>query len=138
MKTDPKLTGGVNVWWIKFFLKAVYATMHMRDHQPPAFHAAPGVDPDWYGHEVFTKTSEISKQVFPITLDIEHPRWTAGLKRLQRANADLARAKAGTGPGAFVRRPSAQARAAAAFAGLYLIPARRHTVPDSPRLEPAH
>jgi magnesium-protoporphyrin IX monomethyl ester (oxidative) cyclase len=33
---------------------------------------------------VFTKTSEISKQVFPITLDIDHPRWQKGLKQLQR------------------------------------------------------
>ena len=85
MKTDPKLTSGKNVLWIKFFLTAVYSTMHVRDHQRPAFHKALGVDPDWYGQEVFKKTSEISKQVFPITLDIDHPRWMPGLKRLQKA-----------------------------------------------------
>jgi magnesium-protoporphyrin IX monomethyl ester (oxidative) cyclase len=86
MKTDPKLTSGMNVYWIKFFLTAVYATMYVRDHQRPAFHAALGVDPDWYAHEVFTKTSKISKQIFPITLDIEHPRWQKNLERLHRAN----------------------------------------------------
>jgi magnesium-protoporphyrin IX monomethyl ester (oxidative) cyclase len=64
--------------WIKFFLTAVYSTMYVRDHQRPAFHAALGVDPDWYGHEVFTKTSELSKQIFPFTLDIDHPRWRRG------------------------------------------------------------
>ncbi|WP_299849922.1 magnesium-protoporphyrin IX monomethyl ester (oxidative) cyclase [uncultured Roseovarius sp.] len=138
MKTDPKLTSGRNVLWIKFFLTAVYATMYVRDHQRPAFHQALGVDPDWYGHAVFTKTSELSKQIFPITLDIDSPRWSAGLKRLQKANADLAEAKSATGPLAFLRRITASARAATAFAGLYFIPAKKHQVPVSTRLEPAY
>jgi magnesium-protoporphyrin IX monomethyl ester (oxidative) cyclase len=138
MKSDPKLTSGTNVLWIKFFLTAVYATMHVRDHQRPAFHAALGVDPDWYGHEVFTKTSAISKQIFPITLDIEHPRWHRGLKRLQVANADLAQARAGTGPGAWLKRLGAQTRAAAAFLNLLTIPAKKHSVPASTRMEPAY
>jgi magnesium-protoporphyrin IX monomethyl ester (oxidative) cyclase len=83
MKTDPKLTRGINVWWIKFFLTAVYGTMYVRDHQRPEFHKALGVDPDWYAREVFIKTSKLSEQIFPITLDIDNPRWDAGLKRLQ-------------------------------------------------------
>jgi magnesium-protoporphyrin IX monomethyl ester (oxidative) cyclase len=97
MKTDPKLTAGVNEWWIKFFLTAVYSTMYVRDHQRPAFHAALGVDTDWYAQEVFTKTSELSKQIFPFTLDIDHPRWQKGLKQLQRANRPIwtGRPKAG-------------------------------------------
>ena len=49
-----------------------------------------GVDPDWYAHEVFTKTSKLSKQIFPITLDIDHPRWKKGLLSIQKANQDLA------------------------------------------------
>ena len=79
MKTDPKLTSGGNEWWIKFFLTAVYSTMWVRDHQRPAFHAALGVDEEWYGQEVFKKTSELSKQIFPFTLDIEHARWKPAL-----------------------------------------------------------
>ena len=97
-----------------------------------------GVDPDWYGHEVFTKTSELTKQIFPITLDIDNPRWAAGLKRLQKANADLAEAKEQTGPGAWLRRLGAQVRATAAFVGLYTIPAKKHERPASTRLEPAY
>ncbi len=138
MKTDPKLTSGSNVYWIKFFLTAVYATMYVRDHQRPAFHRALGVDTDWYGQEVFRKTSELTKQIFPITLDIDHPRWMPGLKRLQKANADLATAMTRTGPGALAARASARARAAAAFAGLLSIPAVRHQVPASTRLEPCY
>lgn len=138
MKTDPKLTSGRNVWWIKFFLTAVYSTMYVRDHQRPAFHAALGVDPDWYAHEVFTKTSELTKQIFPITVDIDHPRWQSGLERMQKANADLARAKQESGPIAWLKRMSASARAASAFASLYFIPVKQHKVPVSTRLEPAY
>jgi len=138
MKTDPKLTSGRNVLWIKFFLTAVYSTMHVRDHQRPAFHAALGVDTDWYGQEVFRKTSEISKQVFPITLDIDHPRWMPGLKRLQKASADMDRAKKAGGIGGFFGKASAGTRAALAFVSLYTIPSIKHRVPASTRLEPAY
>ncbi|MFP4274293.1 MAG: magnesium-protoporphyrin IX monomethyl ester (oxidative) cyclase, partial [Paracoccaceae bacterium] len=122
----------------KFFLTAVYATMYVRDHQRPAFHKALGVDPDWYAHEVYTKTSTLTEQIFPITLDIEHPRWQRGLERLHRANVDLARARKGRGLGAKLREWGASARAAMAFVALYTIPAKRHRVPESTRLEPAY
>ena len=135
MKSDPKLTRGVNVWWIKFFLTAVYATMYIRDHQRPAFHEALGVDTDWYAHEVFTKTSKLSEQIFPITLDIDNPRWEAGLKRLQKANVDLADAKK---HGRKVAQLSASIRAGLAFVGLFVIPSKKHAVPAKTRLEPAY
>ncbi|MEM9797583.1 MAG: magnesium-protoporphyrin IX monomethyl ester (oxidative) cyclase [Pseudomonadota bacterium] len=138
MKTDPKLTSGRNVWWIKFFLTAVYGTMFVRDHQRPEFHKALGVDPDWYAHSVFEKTSEISQQVFPITLDIDHPRWLPTLQRLQRANADLAVAQKKTGLARLWGKANGSVRAAAAFLSLYTIPVKRNAVPDSPRLEPAY
>ena len=135
MKTDPKLTSGLNVYWIKFFLTAVYATMFVRDHQRPAFHKALGVDPDWYAHSVFTKCSEISKQVFPLTLDIDNPRWLKHLRALQRANADLAAAKQ---PSALLKRLGARLRAAWAFVALLTIPSIKNQVPVKTRLEPAY
>ncbi|MFK7877458.1 MAG: magnesium-protoporphyrin IX monomethyl ester (oxidative) cyclase [Paracoccaceae bacterium] len=138
MKTDPKLTKGVNVWWIKFFLTAVFSTMYVRDHQRPAFHKALGVDPDWYAHEVFTKTSKLSEQIFPITLDIDHPRWQRGLEAMYRANVDIAKAKAGSGLGAKFRQLTASARAGAAFVSLFTIPAKSHKVPESVLMEPAY
>ncbi len=138
MKSDPKLTRGRNVLWIKFFLTAVYATMYIRDHQRPRFHAALGVDPDWYAHEVFTKTSTLTRQIFPITLDIENPRWQRGLERLQRANVDMAEGRRQGGIGGRLKSLGAQMRAAACFVGLYTIPAKTHAVPASTRLEPAY
>ncbi len=135
MKADPKLTSGINRYWIKFFLTAVYSTMYVRDHQRPTFHAALGVDPDWYAHSVFTKTSEISRQVFPLTLDIEHPRWARNLRKLHEANVDLADAKR---DGKLFKRLGAQARAAMAFVGLLTIPSIPNDVPVTTRLEPAY
>jgi len=135
MKADPKLTRGMNRYWIKFFLTAVYSTMFVRDHQRPAFHEALGVNPDEYAHAVFTKTSEISRQVFPMTLDIDHPRWITNLRRLQRANVALADAKR---EGRLFKRLAAQARAGLAFVGLLTIPSIPNEVPQTTRLEPAY
>ncbi|MDJ0823679.1 MAG: magnesium-protoporphyrin IX monomethyl ester (oxidative) cyclase [Paracoccaceae bacterium] len=138
MKTDPKLTSGMNVYWIKFFLTAVYATMYVRDHQRPAFHKALGVDPDWYAHEVFTKTSKLSEQIFPITLDIDHPRWQANLEKLHKANVQIAEAKKQGGLGGKLKQLSGSAKAAMCFLALYTIPSKSHVVPESTRLEPAY
>jgi magnesium-protoporphyrin IX monomethyl ester (oxidative) cyclase len=138
MKTDPKLTSGVNVLWIKFFLTAVYATMFVRDHQRPAFHEALGVDPDWYAHAVFEKTSELSKQIFPITLDIDDPRWLKNCRALYRANADIAKAKERGGIAGKVAQLWGSLRAGRAFAALYFIPAKKHEVPAQTRLEPCY
>ena len=135
MKTDPKYTSGINRYWIKFFLTAVYSTMFVRDHQRPLFHQALGVDPDWYAHSVFEKTSAISRQVFPFTLDIDSPRWIENLRRLQRANADLADARR---DGKLFKRLRAKARAALAFVSLLTIPSIPNEVPRNTRLEPVY
>ena len=139
LKTDPKLTETwANKMWIKFFLTAVYSTMWVRDHQRPLFHKALGVDVTWYGQEVFRKTSEITKQVFPITLDIDHPRWRPNLDRMEAASRQIAAAKERGGIGGFFSRMTGMAKAASAFVAVFTIPSHKHTVPDSPRLEPAY
>jgi magnesium-protoporphyrin IX monomethyl ester (oxidative) cyclase len=138
MKTDPKLTSGVNKLWIKFFLTAVYSTMYVRDHQRPLFHEALGVDTDWYGQEVFRKTSEITKQIYPLTLDIDHPRWMKNLKRMEKASRDIDAARKAGGVGGFFGRMSGMARATLAFVSIYTIPSVRNEVPESPRMEPAY
>ena len=138
MKTDPKLTSGRNVYWIKFFLTAVYATMYVRDHQRPVFHEALGVDPDWYAYQVYEKTSELSKQIFPIVLDIDHRNWQPLLVELQKANADLAAAEKMRGPGGMLTRLGARVRAGTAFVRLLMIPAIRNDVPAVTRLEPCY
>ncbi len=139
LKTDAKLTETwMNKLWIKFFLTAVYSTMWVRDHQRPLFHEALGVDVTWYGQEVFRKTSEISKQVFPMTLDIDHPRWRPNLDRMEAASRQIAAAKARGGVLGFASRVGGMAKAAVAFVSIFTIPAIKNEVPVSPRMEPAY
>ncbi|MEM7470434.1 MAG: magnesium-protoporphyrin IX monomethyl ester (oxidative) cyclase [Pseudomonadota bacterium] len=139
MKTDPALTESrVNKMWIKFFLTAVYSTMWVRDHQRPLFHDALGVDVTWYGQEVFRKTSEISKQVFPFTLDIDHPRWRPNLDRMEAASRQVAKGKEEGGIGGTAIRLAGMAKAAIAFVSILTIPAIHHKVPESSVMEPAY
>ena len=139
MKTDPKLTESfVNKLWIKFFLTAVYSTMWVRDHQRPLFHEALGVEPTWYGQEVFRKTSEISKQIFPFTLDIDHPRWRPNLDRMEAASRQVAQGKEEGGIGGTARRVAGMAKAAYAFIAIMTIPAVHHKVPESTVMQPAY
>jgi len=137
MRSDPKLLRGYNKLWIKFFLLAVFATMYVRDHGRPAFHAALGLDPTEYDYTVFRITSEISRQVFPLTLDIDNPAFRAGMDRMCRIAAEIAEAKARGGVVGTIRRVGWTAAAALTFARLYLIPANPNAAPERIRLAPA-
>ena len=139
MKTDSRLTESfTNKLWIKFFLTAVYSTMWVRDHQRPLFHKALGVDVTWYGQEVFQKTSEISKQVFPFTLDINHRRWRPNLDRIEKASVQIAKAKERRGIIGLVSRLTGMAKAGIAFASILTIPSIPNDVPDSPVMVPSY
>lgn len=139
MKTDPRLTTSfVNKLWIKFFLTAVYSTMWVRDHARPEFHKALGVDIAWYDQEVFRKTSAISRQIFPIELDIDHKRWIPNLERMNRAFIAMDAAKRQGGLGGRLAGWAAGAKALYAFVALYTIPVHRHDLPADVRLEPSY
>lgn len=139
MRTDPKLTTSfTNKLWIKFFLVAVYSTMWVRDHARKDFHAALGVDIDWYDQEVYRKTSAIARQVFPMEIDIDHKAWIPNLNRMNAAMIDMERGKRKGGLSGRVAHATASARAMLAFARLYLIPVIRSTPPANVRLEPTY
>lgn len=136
MRSNPKLTQGVNVWWIKFFLLAVFATMYVRDHCRPAFHKAVGIAPSDYDFRVFRLCSEISRQTFPLTLDLDHPGFKAGLDRLLDIARKIEQAQVEGGFLGKVKKAIYVAAATLVFGRLYLIPAKGHTLPAEIRLEP--
>ena len=137
MRANPKLLTGVNKLWIRFFVLAVYATMYVRDHQRPEMHAAMGLNPTEYDYHVFRITSEITKQVFPLTLNIDDPRFRNGLERLRKLSvaAEAARAQ-GDIVGA-VKRAGYGIAAGLTFVRLYCLPAQPNRLPVDIRVAPA-
>ncbi|MCX7891301.1 MAG: magnesium-protoporphyrin IX monomethyl ester (oxidative) cyclase [Burkholderiales bacterium] len=137
MRANPHLLRGPNKLWIRFFLLAVFATMYVRDHARPVMHRAMGFEPTEYDYAVFRITSEISKQVFPLTLDIDNPKFRAGLDRLVRIAAAAAKAKARGGLLGALQRVALAVAGAATFARLYLLPTIPNALPERVRLAPA-
>ena len=138
LRADPALLTGFNRFWVRFFLVSVYATMYVRDHSRPAFHAALGVDIDDYDFKVFRTTSAISRQVFPITLDADAPDFRAGLSAMLRASDGIGRAKAHGGIGGAVKRIGWTLAAGAAFVRLMVSRSDENQLPATIRLVPAY
>lgn len=137
MRANPELLSGLNRWWIKFFQLAVFATMFVRDHARPAFHAALGLDPTEYDMKVFRITSEICKQVFPVTLDIDNPNFLPLLRRLADLTPRINAAKEKGGVFGRLRANALRAQAAAIFLRLFLQPGKAAELPAEIRLSPA-
>jgi magnesium-protoporphyrin IX monomethyl ester (oxidative) cyclase len=137
MRANPALLEGLNKYWVKFFQLAVYATMYVRDHARPEFHKALGMDATSYDMQVFRITAEISKQVFPVTLDIDHPAFHRGLEKLFRINQEMGEAKNQKGIGGALRRARLKASAATTFLRLYLLPGKHAALPAEVRMVPA-
>jgi magnesium-protoporphyrin IX monomethyl ester (oxidative) cyclase len=137
MRANPRLLQGHNKLWIRFFLLAVFATMYVRDHDRPLMHQAFGIDPTDYDYTVFRITTDISKQVFPLSLDIDNPTFREGLERLRAIAESVAAAKARGGLIGGLKRLGLAAAAAATFVRLYLLPVQHHDLPATVRMAPA-
>ncbi|MCB1457919.1 MAG: magnesium-protoporphyrin IX monomethyl ester (oxidative) cyclase [Nitratireductor sp.] len=136
LRSDPKLISGLNRYWIKFFLLAVFATMYVRDHARPAFHNALGVDIDDYDMKVFRLTSEISRQVFPLELDLDNPALIAGFRKLNLINAQAMAAEEAGGISGWIGKKWHMLRAGLTFARIYMLPSKANEIPRHSRLHP--
>ncbi|MDJ0979621.1 MAG: magnesium-protoporphyrin IX monomethyl ester (oxidative) cyclase [Erythrobacter sp.] len=136
LRSDPKLLQGANKLWVRFFLLSVYATMYVRDHNRPVFHKALGVDPTEYDYEVFSVCNQISRQVFPVELDIDDPAFRHQMEKLRIAADRIEDGKTQGGLGGFVKRASGMAGAGWAFARMYFHRTKANTLPATIRLQP--
>jgi magnesium-protoporphyrin IX monomethyl ester (oxidative) cyclase len=136
MRSDPKLLSGVNKLWIRFFLLAVYATMYVRDHSRVEFHKALGVSPTQYDKEVLHLTSEISKQVFPFTIDLDNQKVWDKFDKLRVLSDRMEEYKEQPGLLSKVKRLVTGIQAGATFVSLYLIPVVPNELKADFRLKP--
>ena len=137
MRAKPELLRGHNKLWIRFFVLAVFATMYVRDHNRPALHAAFGIDPTDYDMQVFEITTAITRQVFPLTLDIHNPVFLAGLERLRELFAGIDAARARGGVLGLVQRAGLSVAVAWTFGKLFLLRPVPNALPDAIRVAPA-
>ena len=80
MKSQPQFLNDLKArLWCRFFLLSVFATMFLNDIQRKSFYASLGLDAREYDIEVIKKTNESAGRLFPIVLDVEHPKFFAQL-----------------------------------------------------------
>ncbi len=137
LRSDPKLLKGANRLWIRFFLLSVYATMYVRDHNRPIFHQALGVHPADYGYRVFSITTEISKQVFPVELDTDNPKFRVAMEELRLASVGIENAKQRGGVLGTLGRAKHMGKAGYALARMFFMKPRENPLPATIRLQPA-
>jgi magnesium-protoporphyrin IX monomethyl ester (oxidative) cyclase len=137
MRANPSLLKGGNVFLIRFFLVAVYATMFVRDHARPLLHEALGLKTADYDYEVFRITTECTKQVFPISLDTDNPAFRRLLESLLASSLAIDAAKVQGGMMGKLKQIVHGARALTTFVRLYLMPVHHHALPQQIRMIPA-
>ena len=136
MRSTPKLLSGGNRLWIRFFLLAVYATMYVRDHSRPEFHKALGVSPTDYDRKVLEITSDITKQVFPFTINLDDPRIWECFEKLRKISDEVDHLKQVGGVFSAIKRGALAIAATATFLRLYMLPVVPNELPSDIRMAP--
>ncbi len=111
--------------------------MYVRDHARPAFHKALGLDPTDYDMKVYRITNEIARQVFPVEIDIDDPKFAARLDRMREISEKRDTAMAKGGLLGSLEAAGCALAAAGVFVAMYLSPAKANPLPASVRLQPA-
>jgi len=75
--------------WCKFFLLSVFATMYLNDLQRADFYSTIGLDTKQFDIHVIRKTNQSAGTLFPVILDVDHPKFVALLDSCSEANQGL-------------------------------------------------
>ena len=137
MRANPELLRGFNKVYIKLFLILVYTTMYVRDHSRPKLYEAFGMDVTEFDNTVFDITTEISKQVFPMTLNTRDPRFQRGLERLLDLNVRLDALGEKKGVMVALCKVGLQASIAGTMLRLFMLPATPNQMPEQVAMQPA-
>jgi magnesium-protoporphyrin IX monomethyl ester (oxidative) cyclase len=111
--------------------------MYVRDHARPVFHDALGLNITDYDYQVFQITTEITKQVFPVSLDLDNPSFRRGMDTMLKISRKMAALKAKPSLFNKIAYRGLQAQAAITFARLFVMTPKRHELPSEIRLAPS-
>uniref|UniRef100_A0A1G4NY57 Magnesium-protoporphyrin IX monomethyl ester [oxidative] cyclase n=1 Tax=Titanophycus setchellii TaxID=940129 RepID=A0A1G4NY57_9FLOR len=90
LKSQPQFLNTIESrLWCRFFLLSVFATMYLNDFQRNDFYNAIGLDARQYDIQVIRKTNESAARIFPIALDVDHPRFFQLLDECAQQNSCL-------------------------------------------------
>ena len=90
-----------------------------------------------FDNTVFDITTEISKQVFPLTLNTRSPKFQKGLERLLDLNMRIESLEGQRGALVSLRRVGLQASTGLTIFRLFLLPADRNEMPKQVAMQPA-
>ena len=90
-----------------------------------------------FDYTVFDITTEISKQVFPLTLNTDDPRFRAGLEKMLRLSNRSEVLREAGGMINLIKRGGLAIASAATFARLFFLPVNKNNLPDQILAAPA-
>jgi magnesium-protoporphyrin IX monomethyl ester (oxidative) cyclase len=100
-------------------------------------HQEMGLESGTYDYEVFRITNEITKQVFPVSLDIDNPVFRDCLSQLFHVQTQMDAAKAKGGLMGNLQRARWAISGGFTFLRLYFLPVKHHALPADVRMVPA-
>ena len=111
--------------WCKFFLLSVFATMYLNDTLRSDFYATIGLDTKQFDKHVIRKTNQSAGTLFPVILDVDHPKFFEYMDICNEANVNLVNIEKEEGPEVlkFFKKLPNYFNMASGLANIYFLPA---------------